>query len=187
MAKETFSNLYLCRRLKNLHGLRLDSSLLQAIETLTEAADRRKTEFGMVLCRQDKSLSYGRSCEGKECAYQGYDCIDSKGEVVGRLRAVTVELAYQPAEITVRDLLFAAAESYAMKKPQTVCACRYSPDIRVSECTCVAPRDIEAAGKITEQAKKLPPQVPAKARLRGYDRLVKETRFAVAEAEQFCR
>ncbi|WP_334110005.1 hypothetical protein [Thermodesulfitimonas autotrophica] len=52
MSLEVFSNLYRCKRLKDLHGLRLDPGLLRAIETLTEAADRRKTEFGMVLCRQ---------------------------------------------------------------------------------------------------------------------------------------
>jgi hypothetical protein len=173
--------------LKNLYGLRPDSSLLQAIETLTEGADRKKTEFGMVLCRQDKSLIYGRSCEGKECVFQGYYCIGKKGEVVGRMRVVPVELPHQPAEITVRDLLFAAAETYAIKKPQTVCTCRYLPDIRVSECACAAPKDTEAAGEITNQAGKLPPEVPARVRLKGYDRLVKETKFTVAEAERFCR
>ena len=140
----------------------------------------------MILCRQDKSLVYGWSCEGKECAYQGYDCIGSRGEVTGRLRAVTVQPAYQPPELTVRDLLFAAAETYAIKKPQTVCACKYSLDIRVSECTCATPRDAEAAGEITNQARKLPLEAPVKVRLKGYGRLVKETRFTVAEAERFC-
>ncbi|MEW6770449.1 MAG: hypothetical protein AB1330_03550 [Bacillota bacterium] len=186
MAKEAFVNLYRCQRLKNLHGLRVDSSLLRAIEVLTEAAAEKKSEYGMVLCRQNKSLTYGRSCEGKECVYQGYDCIGNKGEVLGRMRAVTVQPPYQSPEVTVRDLLFAAAESYAMKKPQTVCACKYSPDIRVSECTCAAPKDTEAAGEITNQAGKLPPEAPAKVRLKGYDRLVKETRFTVAEAARFC-